>query len=130
MSVALKQGIWTPEKRLEQARVLRGRQIWLKSTGPRTAEGKAKSSMNACKPGYEERQNGKRVRNYVRLHRLFLNIYMSGRREWHLMPMAAKQSLFQRLAILKNELGILYVKIMKFMDQPSNVIRFPEKPPS
>ena len=46
-----KQGGWTPEKRLEQSARMRARKIWLKSTGPRTAEGKSTSSQNAQKHG-------------------------------------------------------------------------------
>lgn len=38
---------WTPERRAKQAEAIRRWQPWSKSTGPRTKEGKARSSRNA-----------------------------------------------------------------------------------
>jgi len=40
---------WTPERRAKQAEAIRRWQPWNKSTGPRTDEGKARSSRNADK---------------------------------------------------------------------------------
>jgi hypothetical protein len=40
---------WTPERRAKQAEAIRRNKPWAKSTGPRTAEGKATSSRNADK---------------------------------------------------------------------------------
>ena len=40
---------WTPERRAKQATAIRDWQPWAKSTGPRTAEGKTRSSRNADK---------------------------------------------------------------------------------
>jgi hypothetical protein len=40
---------WTPERRAKQAEAIRQWQPWRKSSGPRTEEGKAKSSRNADK---------------------------------------------------------------------------------
>jgi hypothetical protein len=40
---------WTPERRAKQAEAIRNWQPWNKSTGPRTKEGKARSSRNADK---------------------------------------------------------------------------------
>jgi len=40
---------WTPERRAKQAEAVRLWKPWEKSTGPRTEEGKAKSSRNADK---------------------------------------------------------------------------------
>ena len=42
---------WTQERRERQSRLIQAWQPWTKSTGPRTAEGKAKSSQNAFKSG-------------------------------------------------------------------------------
>lgn len=38
---------WTPERRARQAEAIRRWKPWKKSTGPRTPEGKARSSRNA-----------------------------------------------------------------------------------
>lgn len=43
---------WTPERRARQAELIRTWQPWTRSTGPRTAEGKARASRNAWKGGY------------------------------------------------------------------------------
>jgi len=38
---------WTPERRVRQAALIRTWRPWDQSTGPRTAEGKAKAAGNA-----------------------------------------------------------------------------------
>lgn len=40
---------WTPERRAKQAEAIKRWQPWRQSTGPRTEEGKARSSRNADK---------------------------------------------------------------------------------
>ena len=45
---------WTEERRKAQAERCRKNKPWEKSTGPRTAEGKARSSMNAFKDGHSQ----------------------------------------------------------------------------
>jgi hypothetical protein len=42
---------WTKERRQRQAEMIRKWKPWLKSTGPKTGEGKAKVSRNAYKGG-------------------------------------------------------------------------------
>ena len=42
---------WPQERRQRASEMIRARQPWLKSTGPRTPEGKARSSRNAWKGG-------------------------------------------------------------------------------
>ena len=42
---------WTPERRAQQAAFLRTLKPWLRSTGPRTSAGKARSARNAYKGG-------------------------------------------------------------------------------
>lgn len=42
---------WTPEQRQQQAERIRDWSPWERSTGPRTAEGKATASRNAWKGG-------------------------------------------------------------------------------
>lgn len=42
---------WTPERRARQAEAIRRWKPWAKSTGPRTAEGKARAKMNGYRGG-------------------------------------------------------------------------------
>lgn len=42
---------WTPERRARQAELIRSWKPWERSTGPRTAEGKARTSRNGFKGG-------------------------------------------------------------------------------
>ena len=42
---------WTDEARVKQAEQIKEWKPWLKSTGPKTEEGKSASSMNALKGG-------------------------------------------------------------------------------
>lgn len=42
---------WTPERRARQSELIRQWQPWRKSSGPVSAEGKAKSARNAWKGG-------------------------------------------------------------------------------
>ena len=43
---------WTLERRQRQAELIRNWRPWAKSTGPRTAEGKARVSRNAWQGGH------------------------------------------------------------------------------
>src|SRR5437868_5684912 len=42
---------WTPERRVRQSEAIRSWRPWLRSTGPQTPRGKARSSRNAFKGG-------------------------------------------------------------------------------
>lgn len=41
---------WTEERKARQRAIIRATRPWVKSTGPRTEEGKARSSQNARLP--------------------------------------------------------------------------------
>lgn len=43
---------WTQERRARQAELIRGWKPWERSTGPRTVEGKARTSQNGFKGGH------------------------------------------------------------------------------
>ena len=45
---------WTEERREQQRRLIQRWKPWQKSTGAKTAEGKARSSRNAYKTGLSE----------------------------------------------------------------------------
>jgi len=53
---------WTPERRAKQAEIIHLSKPWLKSTGPRTEKGKARSASNALKHGFRSRAFIERVR--------------------------------------------------------------------
>lgn len=61
---------WTPEQRKEQGKKIRQWKAWESSTGARTAEGKAISSMNAYKGGFREQM--KELRKLLREQELFI----------------------------------------------------------
>ena len=42
---------WTPERRARQAELIRNWKPWERSTGPKTAEGKARLAQNPYKGG-------------------------------------------------------------------------------
>lgn len=46
---------WTPERRAKQAEQIRTWQPWAKSTGPKTAEGKARVARNGWRGGHREK---------------------------------------------------------------------------
>ena len=60
---------WTPEQRQQQAERIRAWSPWERSTGPRTAEGKARASRNAWKGGTREV-----LREWSRLLKAQLNV--------------------------------------------------------
>lgn len=62
---------WTEERRRKQAENIRKTKPWEKSTGPRSAAGKKRCSMNAYKEGYHS-GHWKAVRQALLLNREFL----------------------------------------------------------
>ena len=58
---------WTQERRAKQAELIRGWRPWESSTGPRTAQGKARSRMNRYRGGTKQK-----VREFNRLMRELL----------------------------------------------------------
>lgn len=60
---------WSPERRAKQAELIRNTKPWLKSTGPRTEDGKTRSAANALMHGFRSRTFAERVREERQLIR-------------------------------------------------------------
>ena len=64
---------WTPEQRARQAQAIRRWRPWEHSTGPRTAEGKARSARNAYTGGHWRQERELLNRQSLREQREALN---------------------------------------------------------
>lgn len=77
--------IWTPEARAAHSALIKRLKPWTKSTGPRTAAGKAKAARNSFKTGLHSRTL-KKARKYLREARAYLRFlktkYYNGDSGW------------------------------------------------
>src|SRR5215470_20251804 len=67
---------WTIERRARQSALTRKWKPWLRTTGPKTKDGKAKSAMNALTHGMRSRaalEEFRRVRAALRRWQLFID---------------------------------------------------------
>lgn len=62
---------WTPEERARQADIARKNKPWEKSTGPKTADGKARVRKNALKSGAHSEEM-EALRRWLRWQKRFL----------------------------------------------------------
>jgi len=141
MSAVLKpQRVWTPEQRLIQSRNLRERQIWLKSTGPRTENGKSISSRNARHDDYENRVAQKsemrHIKAYLRTQKTYVDLIRLFSKHEESMGTAWQEMIEDNLFFLENELIDLERKIfggMRFFEiigmDNTNIIPFPPPAP-
>lgn len=61
---------WTEERRTKQAEAIRQWQPWTRSTGPKTAEGKATVARNPWRGGHREKDRAEmRAINWALKHR-------------------------------------------------------------
>lgn len=66
---------WTEERRAAQRERIQQTKPWLKSTGPKTEEGKKRVRMNALKHGNRS-EEVKKIREVLRLNREFRDLAM------------------------------------------------------
>ena len=130
MNALKKQRVWTPAQRLEQSRNLRERKIWLKSTGPKTDEGKQASSRNARKSGYVERLEMKKIMRYLRTQKSYislLNFYIKQRGRMRTPQYIMTNT---QLNFFENELIAIEADLRAGCSGgPTNIIPFPAPPP-
>lgn len=125
---------WTDAQRTEQAQKLRTRKIWLASTGPRTVDGKLKSSQNARGAHYIERQEIKTINRYLRTQKSYIELIRFYTKQEDRLSSCAKNLMEMRLDFFENELIDLEHQIfggVRFSDIMSGkIIPFPAPPPT
>jgi hypothetical protein len=87
---------WTPEQRARQAQRIRQYRPWLKSTGPKTVEGKRKCSRNAYNPRLHTPEI-KAIYSYLDATRLFLKTLAWKRKEIEEARKAARRAAKQKV---------------------------------
>ena len=124
---------WTDAQSAEQAAKLHARKIWLKSTGPRTVEGKLKSSRNARSASYAERQELKAMCRYLRTQKSYTELIKFYTKQGDRLTPHAQIQMEMRLDFFENELidierqmfhGLRFYELLA-----GNVIPFPSPPP-
>lgn len=102
------QRTWTDAQRAEQSVNLRTRQIWLKSTGPRTEQGKINTSKNARHADYDMRQAERAeiaaARRYLRTQRSYMDLLNLFIKQRDRAPACLLNSMFSQLNVLQNKL--------------------------
>lgn len=129
MNTLRKHREWTPAQRADQSRKLRERQIWLKSTGPRTEDGKAASSRNARSAHYHDRQEIKHINTYLRTQNSYRKLLSFFTKHAETLAFNAQNSIEMHLDFFENELIDLERKIfggLRFSElMAGNIIAFP-----
>ena len=98
---------WPPSRRRAQAERLRRAKIWTRSTGPRTAAGKARSARNAHKHGFRG-QAGRQIALLLRWQRQYVRNMLKG------LPLPPKPPLASRSpSPLHNAAPAIYLGITK-----------------
>ena len=135
------QRTWTDAQRAEQSAKLRARQIWLKSTGPCTPQGKINSSKNARHADFVKRRADRaeyiQIRTYLRTQKSYTDLIKLFIKQEHSLNKLQHDTLHAQLFFLENELidierkmfgGLRFHEICG-LDNRQNVISFPERPP-
>ena len=103
---------WTPERKARQAEAIRRWQPWNKSTGPKTEDGKARSSQNAFK--YSSRSAVRAIGRHSQIAQriLRLEIKQEGRKPFGSDEEPAKPVSLTRAE--QQELASLYKQLKHF----------------
>ncbi len=80
---------WNAFKRAEKRNIIQRHKPWLRSTGPRTGAGMARSAQNACKMGYYG-PYGRTIRLMARLHGYMARISDIEGKRWSRNPSVLK----------------------------------------
>ena len=128
---------WTDAQRAEQSAKLRARQIWLKSTGPRTEQGKSVSSKNARHSDYHQRQIERaemvNIRTYLRTQKSYTDLLRLFLKQEDSLNVAQHNAYIDALFFLENELidierkmfdGMTFYEIAG-LNNRQNIIPFP-----
>ena len=102
------QRTWTDAQRAQQAANCYARQIWLKSTGPRTAQGKITSSRNARHSDYDKRQADRtelrHMRAYLRTQKSYTDLLKLFLKQEDSLNVAHYNAYIDELFFLENKL--------------------------
>lgn len=115
---------WTPERRAKHAAAIRRWKPWTKSTGPRTAAGKARATQNATKP---HNSPDRIVRAALRTHARYLtdlNRYLGLKKNPVQNELLKAQARTLRRSLLRRgpkvaaelEYALAYAKLCKNLD--------------
>ena len=134
---------WTDAQRAEQAAKLHARQIWLKSTGPKTEQGKINSSQNARHADFEKRQADRaeyvQIRSYLRTQKSYTDLLKLFLKQEDSLSVTRHNAYIDALFFLENELidierqmfgGLRFHEIAGRDNRlkDGNIIRFPKRP--
>lgn len=72
----IKRRAWPPKRRAEQAKRIQAQKPWLKTTGPKTPEGKKTVSRNAYRHGFRS-QDMRELLLVLRLQRAYVKAIQS-----------------------------------------------------
>ncbi len=91
---------WTPSQRKDQSAKCRAQKIWLKATGPKTLEGKKRSSQNARKHGMRSEEI-KGFKKLLRMQAQMLKKYKAWERIERIKRRAVLDMLRQGITVEK-----------------------------